>query len=106
MTAFQFSWMLSEAVALGLQVDPTVLAQNPFPASPTYALGILHDSWNVGWLLPKSRTIAPNSTLGNSVAIRCQYDIDYAPGNLTLNNGVPANTYAIVQVVTAAPVVQ
>jgi uncharacterized protein (DUF2235 family) len=98
-----FAWMLSKAVALGLQVGPNVLPQNPFPASPTYALGTLHDSWNVGWLFPKSRTIAPNSTLGNSVAIRCQYDGDYAPGNLTLNDGVPANTYPFAQVVTPAP---
>jgi len=102
-----FGWMLSNAVALGMQVDPAISDQYCTPNYPslsaTYALGMLHDSWSPLWLFPKSRTIAPNSTLGNSVAIRCQYDGDYAPGNLSVNNGVLTNTYVIAQVVTAAP---
>jgi uncharacterized protein (DUF2235 family) len=105
-----FGWMLSNAVALGLQVDPTVSAQYCGPNYPSlsaaYALGTLHDSWNVLWLFPKSRTIAQTSTLGDSVAIRCQFDGDYSPGNLTLNNGIPANTYGIAPVVTPVPVGQ
>ena len=99
-----FSWMLSKAIALGLQVDPSVLPQNPFPENPTNALGTLHESWSPVWLFPKSRNVAPASTLGNSVAIRCQYDTDYAPENLSANNGVLANSYTIGQVVAPVPV--
>jgi uncharacterized protein (DUF2235 family) len=99
-----FGWMLSKAVALGLQIAPAVSDQYCAPNYPVlnakYALGTLHDSWNMLWLFPKSRIIAPNSTLGNNVAIRCQYGTGYTPGNLTLNNGVPANTYAMAQVVS------
>lgn len=98
-----FAWMLSNAMALGLQVAPDVLSQNPFPASPTNALGTLHDSWSPIWLFPESRTVSANSTLGNSVAIRCQNDGNYAPGNLTVNDGVLANTYTIAPVVGAVP---
>jgi uncharacterized protein (DUF2235 family) len=99
-----FSWMLSKAVALGLQVNSNVLTQNPFPASSTNALGMLHDSWSPVWLFPESRTVAPDSVLGNSVAILCQYDTDYTPRNLSLDNGVLANSYTIGQVVTPVPV--
>lgn len=98
-----FGWMLSKAVALGLQADPTILSQNPCPINPTNALGTLHESWSPKWLFPKSRTVAPNSTLGNSVAIRCQYDDDYAPKNLSVSNGTLANSYGIAQVATPAP---
>ena len=67
-----FSWMIGKAQKLGLQIDPNVAAQYAL-LEPKYALDVLHDSWNVLWLFPKSRTIAINSSLGNSVAIRCQY---------------------------------
>jgi uncharacterized protein (DUF2235 family) len=99
-----FSWMLSKAVALGLQAAPDVTAENVFPAPPTNALGTLHESWSPTWLFPMARTIAPDSTLGNSVAIRCQYDVDYQPENLSVKNGVLANSYTIAQVVAPAPV--
>lgn len=98
-----FGWMLSKAVALGLEVDPNVLTQNAFPTSPAYASGTLHESWSPKWLFPKSRTVASNSSLGNSVAIRCQSDVNYVPGNLSVNKGVLANTYGIAQVVTPPP---
>jgi hypothetical protein len=44
--------------------------------------------------------------LGNSVAIRCEYDVDYVPQNLTLKNDVPVDAYTVVNVVTPAPAVQ
>jgi uncharacterized protein (DUF2235 family) len=98
-----FGWVLSKAVVLGLQVDPAVAGQYCVPNYPMlaakYALGTLHDSWNIVWLFPKSRTVAPNSTLGNSVAIRCQNDAGYTPGNLLAKQGVLANSYAIVPAV-------
>lgn len=103
-----FGWMLSQATALGLQVDPAVLAQYCGPNYPTLsatnALGTLHDSWSPLWLFPKARDIAQNATLGNSVVIRCQYDSDYTPGNLTLDDGVLADSYIIVQVVAPVPI--
>jgi uncharacterized protein (DUF2235 family) len=95
-----FSWMLGNAVNLGLQVDPAVSASYA-TLDAKNALGQLHNSWNLLWLFPKSRTIAPNSALTNSVAIRCQFDDSYTPKNLTLNNGVPAPSYQTVPVVAS-----
>jgi uncharacterized protein (DUF2235 family) len=93
-----FSWMLGKAENLGLQVDPNISAQYA-SLDAKYALDQIHESWNVLWLFPKSRTIANNSALGNSVAIRCQNDTSYQPGNLTLTNGAPAGSYQTMQVV-------
>jgi uncharacterized protein (DUF2235 family) len=97
-----FSWMTGKATNLGLQIDPNVSAQYASLGAEN-ALGDLHNSWSVLWLFPKSRTIASNSWLSNSVAIRCQYDDSYSPANLTLNNGVPAVSYQTVQVLKAPP---
>jgi len=96
------SWMMGKAVALGLQFAPDVLAEySPLPA--TNPLGQIHESWSPLWLFPRSRTIATNANLGNSVPIRCEYDVNYAPQNLTLSNDVPAGTYSIIPIVTPAP---
>jgi uncharacterized protein (DUF2235 family) len=99
------SWMLGKAVGLGLQIAPDVLAEYA-SLDATYPLGQIHESWSPLWLFPKSRTIAANSNLANSVAIRCEYDVDYAPPNLTISNDVPANTYSIIPVVASAPDVE
>lgn len=99
-----FGWMLSKAVALGLQVAADVLAQNAFPVGPMNALGTLHNSWSPIWLFPKPRAIGQNSVLGNSVVIRCQYDNDYTPVSLSVKSGVLANSYRVAQVVMPAPV--
>jgi len=93
-----FSWMLGKAIALGLEVDPGVAGQYGTLAA-TYALDTIHESWNLLWLFPKSRPIAVTATLSNSVGIRCQFDISYQPGNLTLVGGVPAGTYGVEDVV-------
>ena len=96
-----FSWMLGKAMSLGLQVDPKIsIRYGSLDAG--YALDQIHKSWNLLWGFPKSRTVANNSTLCNSVAIRCRNDNSYQPGNLSLNNGVPADSYQTVQVVTQA----
>ena len=92
------SWMLGKAQSLGLQIDPKVAAQYA-ALEAKYALDQLHDSWSVLWGFPKSRTFANSSTLGNSVAIRCDYE-DYQPENLTLTNGTPAASYQVARVVT------
>ncbi len=68
-----------------------------------YALDTLHHSWNVLWGFPKSRSIASDASLSNSVVIRYQNDTSYRPGNLKFTNGSPAPGYTIIPVVTAAP---
>jgi uncharacterized protein (DUF2235 family) len=93
------SWMIGKAQSLGLQIDPTVSAQYA-SVDAKYALDQLHISWNVLWGFPKSRTVENNSTLSNSVPIRCEYESSYQPENLTLNNGAPASSYQVVEVVT------
>jgi len=98
-------WMMGKAISLGLQLAPNVWA-NYSKLDAANALDQIHESWSLPWLFPKSRSVAPDSSLGNSVAIRCEYDVDYVPQNLRLNNDVPANTYTVVNVVTPAPAVQ
>jgi uncharacterized protein (DUF2235 family) len=95
-----FSWMIGKAQSLGLELDPAVAAQYAL-LDPKFALDQLHDSWSVLWLFPKSRTIADDSTLSNSVAIRCEYGGDYHPGNLKYDELMPAASYQIEQVVKA-----
>lgn len=95
-------WMMGKAISLGLEVDPGVSAQYS-SLDATNPLDQIHESWSPLWLFPKSRTISPDSILGNSVAIRCEYGVNYQPQNLSLNNKVPAATYQIEQVVTPAP---
>jgi uncharacterized protein (DUF2235 family) len=94
-----YSWMLAKAMALGLQVAPGVAAEYLSPFDPVNALDTIHESWSPLWLFPKPRTVPTNAALANSVGIRCQYDVDYQPGNLTLSNGVPVGNYSTVVVV-------
>ncbi len=93
------SWMMAKATALGLELDPGVLASNPCPMDAKYALDIKHESWNVGWLFPRSRTVAADATLANSVVIRGAEESSYRPPNLTFVNGVPAPGYGVEVVV-------
>ena len=96
------SWMLGNATALGLQIAPAVSVQYT-SLKAEFALDQIHDSWTVLWGFPQSRTVATNSTLGNSVGIRCAYDSSYEPGNLSEADGILASSYQIVEVV-APPV--
>jgi len=91
------AWMMNKAAALGVTFDAEVQAKYALPADPTYALDQRHESWNAAWAFPKSRPIAPNATLSNSVSVRCQHDASYRPGNLKFANsanGELATTYA------------
>lgn len=92
-------WMMSKAQGLGLDISPAALAWYAFPLDNKYALDELHDSWNPLWGFPHSRPIAPNSSLANSVLIRCQHHVGYQPGNLTLQDGIPVSGYSTVAVV-------
>jgi uncharacterized protein (DUF2235 family) len=93
------SWMIGKAISLGLQIDAGVSAQYA-SLDAKFALDQIHESWNLLWLFPKSRTIPNNSALGNSVAIRCEYGNSYQPENLALEKGTPAASYQAIQVVT------
>jgi hypothetical protein len=57
------------------------------------SLDEIHESWNLLWLLPRVRTVAADADLGNSVAIRLQYDTTYRPENLKIINGALAGSY-------------
>lgn len=93
------SWMTGKAKALGLQFSDGFLSQYG-SLDPKYALDQLHQSWNVLWGFPKNRAIAPTSSLSNSVNIRCEFESAYQPDNLTMQAGLPANTYQGVQILT------
>jgi uncharacterized protein (DUF2235 family) len=94
-------WMMNKAQGLGLAVSSAALSWYSFPLDGKYALDQLHDSWNPLWGFPTPRKIADNSSLANSVVIRCQHHLGYQPGNLTLQDGVPIAGYGTVPVVTA-----
>ncbi|HWW01064.1 MAG TPA: DUF2235 domain-containing protein [Candidatus Acidoferrum sp.] len=93
-----FSWMIGKAANLGLQIANDTSAQYA-SLDAKYALDQIHESWNLLWLFPKARSVASNSAIGNSVAIRCEHDNSYQPENLSLTNGVPAGSYQTLQVV-------
>jgi uncharacterized protein (DUF2235 family) len=95
-------WLMGKAENLGLQIIANVSDQYAL-LDARCALQPIHKSWNWLWLFPKSRTIADHSVLGNSVAIRCEHGDSYQPKNLTLTNGIPADSYPTVQVVTPLP---
>lgn len=93
-------WMMSKAQALGLQFASAAVAQYTMPLKSACAFDQLHDSWNPLWGVPVPRKIAANSSLANSVAMRCQNQASgYRPSNLTLQNGVPIPGYGSVAVV-------
>lgn len=90
-----FSWILSQAIALGLQIDPGIAAQFALPVDGKLSLDQLHDSWSLLWGFPKSRSIAGTSSIANSVQIRTTDDSSYTPGNLTWNGTQLASSYTI-----------
>jgi uncharacterized protein (DUF2235 family) len=93
------AWMLGKAIPLGLQVDPGVAAQYAVPDGK-HALDQLHESWSVLWAFPHRRPIADDSSLSNSVQIRCAHENGYHPGNLSLSGAQFAKPYNIVNVVS------
>jgi uncharacterized protein (DUF2235 family) len=100
------AWMAGKAQALGLKLDAAFTAKYQTPAA-RYALNELHDS-KTGLFkldLPFHRTIPKGAAIGSSVAIRLQHGSGYAPGNLTLANGVPAGDYVLVDTVGPPPIV-
>jgi uncharacterized protein (DUF2235 family) len=96
-----FSWMMSKAKALGLVFASEVVAAYPSPIDKKYALDTKHESWNPAWTFPKSRPIAANAVLSDSVLVRCQEDSSYRPRNLTYVTDVPGPGYGIAGIVSA-----
>lgn len=97
------AWMMNKAADLGVTFDAVVQAKYALPADPTYALDQKHESWNAVWAFPKTRPVAPNATLSNSVMVRCQHDTSYRPGNLKFANS--ANGELVTTYASAATVV-
>jgi len=91
------AWMMSKAVALGVNFDAGVLAKYALPVSAKCALDQKHESWNPVWAFPRNRPVAADTTLSNSVFIRCRHDASYRPSNLKFADsakGDLAATYA------------
>jgi hypothetical protein len=84
-------------------LNPKIVQKRFRTHKDKYALDQIHDSWSLLWGFPKSRTVANNSLVSNSVAIRGEYENSYQPENLTLNGGAQVATYQTVQVVTQPP---
>jgi uncharacterized protein (DUF2235 family) len=96
------SWMMGQARNLGVQFDPNVWAQYATIEAKN-ALGQMHTSWSVLWGFPKSRTVANNSVISNSVAIRLENESSYQPANLVVIDGELAPSYQVVPVVAPPP---
>lgn len=91
-------WMLEKAGNLGLQIDPDILAKYS-SLDESHALDKMHESWNLLWLFPQTRTIPGDAAVSNTVAIRCESEQSYQPKNLQLINGKLDASYQVVQVV-------
>jgi hypothetical protein len=90
--------MMAKAQALGLTMDSTVAAQyGTLPAK--FALDALHETWKPADGPLHLRPVSPDAAVANSVAVRVQYGLTYAPGNLALDDGSLADSYALVTVV-------
>jgi hypothetical protein len=90
--------MLSKAQALGLTIDPTILAQyGTFSAE--VALDAIRETWTPTDGPPRLRPVPPNAEVSNSVAVRLQYALTYVPGALIVDNGALADGYSIVKLV-------
>jgi uncharacterized protein (DUF2235 family) len=97
-----FAWMLSKAIALGVDVDPAVAAKYALPVEPKYAMDTKHESWNVLWTFPRRRTIEAASSIADSVYTRVANDSSYRPENLTFTGGTLASGYRQAPIVKAA----
>jgi uncharacterized protein (DUF2235 family) len=93
-------WMMSKAKALAVDFDPAVYAQYT-NIDAKHALDVKHESWSVTWGFPKSRPVADNASISNSVQIRLQHDLSYLPVNLNARGGALPTTNSVVAVVVS-----
>jgi uncharacterized protein (DUF2235 family) len=93
-------WMIANAQAQGLTFNPAAIA--PYASfNAQCALDAINETWTLLYGPQQLRSIAGNSSLSNSVALRVQYALTYQPGNLTLSNGALGSSYTQVNVVAA-----
>jgi len=85
--------MMGKASALGLEFAAEVQSKYALPMDPKYALDQKHESWSVLWGFWKKRPIAGNSTIADSVFVRCENDSSYRPENLSFVGGQLAPGY-------------
>jgi uncharacterized protein (DUF2235 family) len=97
-------WMIAQARAQGLTFNAAAIAPyaNTFPAK--YALDAINETWVPVFGPQHRRPVPANSSVANSVALRLQYALTYAPGNLTVNDGALANGYSLVNLVDATAI--
>ncbi len=91
------AWMMQKAEDAGLTFEKSGWDRYA-RAEAKHALDSFTDSWNVGWGYPKSRNVASDAAIANSVGIRCASLPTYRPDILHLENGVLTG-YQEVQVV-------
>jgi uncharacterized protein (DUF2235 family) len=92
------SWMMQKAKLRGLMLDSSSFALYT-GSEAKHSLDAAHQSWNPLWGFWKKRTVPATSTIGNSVAIRIQYDDLYRPTNLVIDQTGQLNGYLIEEVI-------
>ena len=92
-------WMVGKAQAQGLTfVTEALDAFRMLPAK--YALDHMRETWTPLAGPPRPRAIAQDASMANSVALRVQYGLNYAPPNITLNEeGTLLDSYTMVPLV-------
>ena len=95
------TYMVAKAVAAGLTFDPAFLQQSQtLPAE--YSLDRYADSWTPAFQMPVSRLIAVSANIANSVQLRLQYALTYAPTNILATDLQLAESYRVLEVVDPA----
>jgi uncharacterized protein (DUF2235 family) len=94
-------WMIGQAQAAGLTFDPTAIAPYAATFPAKYALDAINETWNPVFGPQHMRPIVANSSIANSVSLRIQYAETYTPGNLTIDDGSLADSYATINMVDA-----
>ena len=91
-------WMMTKALALGLTMDPAIVAQfGTLPAK--FALDAIRQTWNPIDGPPHCRPVDDQAGVANSVAVRVQYGLTYTPQNLKLEDSALADCYDLIPVI-------
>jgi uncharacterized protein (DUF2235 family) len=95
-------WMLNKAQMCGLTITGAAAGQLAIlPADA--ALDAIQETWSAVDGPPRLRPVPANVEVGNSVAVRLKYALNYQPGSLTVDDGDLADGYTIVDVVGENP---
>ena len=82
LSSISLSWMLKQALALGIEVVHPAADQYPSPMPQKFALDQIHESWNLLWGFPRRRTVDAAMPLASDVEVRVDAEDGYAPPNL------------------------